>query len=50
MGIEHQTARIESGLAADLALWPLQDLRELPYYAGDLRPTKVISGGRVLHV
>ncbi len=50
MGLEAETGCIEAGFSADLALWPLRELNELPYYAGDIRPSKVISGGRVLHV
>ncbi len=39
---------LEPGAAADLCLWPFQDLAQLPYTCGDNRPARVILGGEVL--
>jgi imidazolonepropionase len=37
--------RIEVGLRADLAIWPVKDWREIAYWAGEIRPSCVIVGG-----
>lgn len=41
----HDRGRIEGGLRADLAIWPVKDWREIAYWAGEIRPSCVIVGG-----
>ena len=41
--------RIAVGARADLAVFPQRDARAIAYGIGDVRPTAVILGGRVVH-
>ncbi|MFA7330942.1 MAG: imidazolonepropionase [Candidatus Delongbacteria bacterium] len=45
LGQENRVGGLKPGYQADLALWPFENLEQLPYTAGDNRPTAVFRGG-----
>lgn len=49
LGLAAETGQIAPGYAADLALFEIEDIRELPYWYGDHRCVASWSRGRACH-
>ena len=49
LGIADQTGQIAPGMSADLALFEMDDIRELPYWYGDRRCRKTWVRGIACH-
>lgn len=45
----HRLGRLDAGLPADLAVWDMQDYRELPYHYGVNLVESVIKNGKVIN-
>ena len=50
LGLAADTGQLAPGYAADLALFDITDIRELPYWYGDHRCRASWSRGRACHV
>ena len=49
LGLAHETGQITPGMSADLALFDIGDIRELPYWYGDHRCTRSWVRGIACH-
>lgn len=49
LGLAHDTGRIAAGASADLALFEIDDIRELPYWSGDRRCRGSWARGKPCH-
>jgi imidazolonepropionase len=49
LGLAAQTGQIAPGFSADLALWDMDDVRELPYWYGDHRCRASWARGKPCH-
>jgi imidazolonepropionase len=49
LGLAHETGQIAPGMAADLALFDVEDVREIPYWYGDHRCRRTWVGGLACH-
>ena len=50
LGVADRTGQIASGYSADLSLWPIGDVRELPYWYGAGRCRASWTRGKPCHV
>lgn len=46
LDLAHETGQIAAGYSADLALWDCEDVREIPYWYGDMRCHATWVAGR----
>jgi imidazolonepropionase len=49
LGLAHETGQIAPGFSADLALFDIEDIRELPYWYGDRRCRATWARGKACH-
>ncbi|MBI1808603.1 MAG: amidohydrolase family protein, partial [Gemmatimonadetes bacterium] len=49
LGLAAETGQLSPGFSADLALFDIGDLRELPYWYGDHRCTRSWVRGKACH-
>ncbi len=49
LGLAERTGQLAQGYSADLAIWDVQDVREIPYWYGDRRCMGTWSRGKPCH-
>lgn len=49
LGLAAETGQLATGFSADLALFDIEDVRELPYWYGDRRCTRSWARGKACH-